>query len=267
MDRFVAALDPVMTAYAVAVVGMIAIAASEFIGVGRFTAIVLCAACDGGVVEKQVGYIYAVNWSLAFVLLLPAALRFGLAALQEIGHRFRAMALARMFADAGFRVMDGSEVIAYWHRTVGRLAVFMVVIAAVVTAYIANDFMTVVAGMEAKGPPVRISLDDTALENDWSIAALLQAAPGETLPNATATFWFALIVYVLLAVSGSIYGFIFFSFAFGLTSIVNRLSRSDVRPLLLPDLGAEDLRGDSSGWAGCTAAPSSSPSCCTWSCT
>ncbi len=110
-------------------------------------------------------------------------------------------------------------------------------VGALLISYGVWEFSTVIASryMASEAFPAVISLSDSYLERDWSVAALLPATDGD-VPAFWPNFAFSLIAYLYLVGFGTVLVFSVFIFLMMLGVAIQKLSEKTQGVQLIPDL-------------------------------
>jgi hypothetical protein len=133
-------------------------------------------ALDPGV-TKEVGYLFALNWSLYSIVILPLMAIFAIRVWTAMPETINALTEAGMIRDGDFKRVEAEVVLAKWrqvHRGCGFLfgAVFVCIF-----IFVMADWWTVVAQPILQPETLRgVTLDDPIREFDWSIACLYEGS-------------------------------------------------------------------------------------------
>lgn len=225
-------------------------------------------ACDdaaiaaGECVAKQVGYAYALNWWPALSVLLPVALFFAFASVQNMQATFRKLRERKMFSDYEWRAEGSEQVDRHLKRVVRQIwmvfAVAATIIGVLVGAVIVLDWLCVVhlplemmvPLASAPNTPLPdffadVCSNKAAYENDWSVAATFSAdgparlAPGFSAPGETWNYIFSAYVYFLLLVE-TIIVLSYFAFVFALSLAIYNMQMRRSGIIIVPDLKSRD---------------------------
>ena len=228
-------LPPPLVGIALSVVGATFVLVSAFLGIAEFQ--YLLDIGDTQPVSKEVGFLWAINWSVSLVIVYPAIAGVGLHALREMAALPERLTRRRMLVDAGFRAakqgFGDTEIRRALRRGMGVGLVLLVAFC----SYALWEFQTVIGAHFDTGQPFPsiIPMDHPFQERDWSVAALLPTIDG-ILPDRTANYVFALLVYVWLVGFGSTLVLtIFITFVLVAAAIYRLSSRTDGLRIV-PDL-------------------------------
>lgn len=208
---------------------------------GQLTGGEITAADGMEIVTKQVGYFLALNWSLTGVVLLPAALKCALGALNELYQLPRKLNDNRMLVNSDFSPVSVEFFEQKWKSTrtfffcLGFFVCFFVMIMLLV------DYISVVLTWNLLSPddvPVRINengvpvtLNHDTYEFDWSISSIFHGAN----VDAWAAIVLSAMAYLLIAVIGATFLFFFFFYVIGVGVFMSTtLRRNNI--LLIPNV-------------------------------
>ncbi len=196
---------------------------------------------------KQVGYLYAPNWALASIVLLPLALLNLLNARDGIEPLINTLIEQRMLIRIDNSPIDAPALMEMWRRESIRwsfICFLLFIFTAIFTLY--GDFYSVVWQWNLHPEvqlkeftvenPLRIS--HSKYEFDWSVGSTLSGIDVGKWTNAI----FALIAYLLVPIFGA--GFLLSGFVWFL-SFCTFFSRSSLRRkglVLVPDTASSDCR-------------------------
>ncbi|WP_375257971.1 hypothetical protein [Citreimonas sp.] len=193
---------------------------------------------------KQVGYIWAPNWALASIFILPLAIYNLLAARASAESILPLLLERKMIVRRDGAATDGKALQEAWRRTAASWSVFtLICLLGVAVFIILADFLPVV-GNWLSSEPFRatelpgITIADPDYEFDWSIAALY---PSEDV-SWQLNYAFSLSVYVLVPIIGA--GLIFGLFIW-FASISTFFSVGQLRAegyVVVPDIDSDDER-------------------------
>ena len=197
--------------------------------------------------KKQVGYLWAPNWALASVILLPLALRNLLLARQAIEPLIETLVTRNMLISTTGAPVDKDKLKLIWKKTSRKwslVSVLLFFFAAMFTIF--GDFYVVVwqwifnpeAMLDEFGPDNPLMLSHPTFEFDWSVAAAFTDAPVSPWANAL----FALTAYLLVPVIGA--GFLLSGFVW-MICFCMFFSRPQLRKhelILVPDTESTDSR-------------------------
>lgn len=216
----------------------------------------------GKCVVKQVGYAYAINWWPALSVLLPVALFFAFASVQNMQATFRKLRERRMFSDSQWRAEGSPDVDRELKRVVRQIWTVFAGAAFVISVFvglaIVFDWLCVVHLPLAEMVPLasvpnhplegffaEVCSKKSAFENDWSIAATFTAdgparlAPGYSAPGQTWSYIFSAYVYFLLLVE-TIIVLSYFAFVFALSLAIYNMQMRRSGVIIVPDLKSRD---------------------------
>jgi len=239
---------PEVVALACALFGLAAVVASFFLDIAlvevTWSGNPLRLTAEAGDSPKQVGFIWALNWSLVSVLLMPLAVYFALDSYQAVPDVLGELARRRMIVTKDWQPVSSEALEARWHRICGGMAIFIVIVVALGVGLTWWDFVTVVKqNYDNPSALLWLSLTDKADEVDWSVAAPLCKALGQGCGvSYWANYWFSMVVYVAIVGLGGIFIMGFFVFVVGITRLVQpgSLKRDGLR--LVPALDTDDRR-------------------------
>lgn len=232
--------------------------------------------CDAAAIDagqcliKQVGYLYAINWWAALMVLLPFAMFFAFASIQSTDAVFDRMLTDKMFAtpDWSARVADIAPTLRKLWRMVFFIAVPLVL---AIFAIAARDWYCVVYWPLKLGVPfgdvlgdgVREALVPRALldqlqgagcympkghENDWSVSAtfgdipgLAPLAAGTSKPSVEFAMIFSAYNYILMAIWTGLL-FAYFGYVLALTTVVYNINNGRYGYQLVLNLNSGDER-------------------------
>ena len=204
------------------------------------------------IVSKEVGFMFAPNWMLTGIVLLPYAVMQALKARSEIEGVFRTLIERRMLVTSAFGRPDVDMVLDAWRRRSRRMMPFLLLVLVVVFGMVIYDYLTVVlqwttasgdalAALIRDVPPPQkvVTLHHADYEFYWSVAAIFR----NSTIGATWNALFAAAAYLLIAGFGSafLFGIFIYFIAFG--GFFNRraMERNGLR--LIPDPKSDDEKG------------------------
>lgn len=144
---------------------------------------------------KEVGYLFAPNWSLFGVVVVPTLVWFGLVSLGATKTAIETATGAGMVRDGSFRALGADEVVAAWEKHQRENVAVFAVMFVLVMGFMLTDWWTVVGHPLLDPYGVKARLDDVSMEYDWSVSSLF--APPEAAKWPLLAFGF--LAYVLLA--------------------------------------------------------------------
>ena len=234
-------LPPPLTWLALILLGMFVNGASLLIGVGNFDYPLPIA---GGMLRKEVGFLSALNWSLASVLVVPAVIAFGLYTYRQLPQIFEQLAKRHMVVDESLNAVGAAALQNQWRRYGHTIAILSAAAFVGAVGYSLWEYYYVVGQHYLRGGfPPDVTLADAYQERDWSVAALLGTPEAERI-SKTANALFALIVYVLYA--GLTSGFVFSIYVYlvGIVVFVYTLAYREQGLRLIPDLSGGETAYD-----------------------
>jgi hypothetical protein len=170
---------PPLVALALVMVGMIVCGASLLIGVGNFE---YTLTLDGVSLEKEVGFLSALNWSLGAVLIVPALVAFGLYTVREWPRVLEQLAKRHMVVDATFNAADAAPIKQQWRRFARAIAIGSACAFSLAIAYSLWEYYYIVGQHFLRGAfPPGIALADAYQERDWSVAALIGSGDAQAI--------------------------------------------------------------------------------------
>ncbi len=192
---------------------------------------------NGAVIEKEVGFVWAINWSLSLIIVYPAIAGIGLQALREMAALPERLIKRRMIVDGDFRTARIGYAKTEFRKALRVGTGAAIILLPIFVIYSVWEFQTIVGTHFDSGVPFPelIPLDHPMQERDWSVAALLPTAASSP-PLRSANYGFALVAYVWLVGFGSALVLsIFISFLAG-AGAVYRLSARNEGLRIVPDL-------------------------------
>lgn len=231
-----ALLTPPVVAAPLAFVGFGILVVSALIGIASFR---YPLATDAGIVAKQVGFAWAINWSVSFILLVPGIAFFGLMSYRGLRTGLDELARRGMILRPDGRTADADDLFDALRGILICVSVFVAAMIAMAVRYSYWEYSEVVGQHFANGFYPDIRLLDPMQERDWSVAALLPAADGQ---NTVSRVWndrFSLVVYLLLPGLWTGLAFGYYVFLVGFIWYLYKLSD---RFVFLPDLSDKDKR-------------------------
>lgn len=196
---------------------------------------------------KQVGFIWAPNWALTGIILLPGAVYYALLARGEVEATIRRLIERQMLVTRDFKKANVDEILKMWKResrgwTIHITGAFLLAVGLVFFL----DFIPVVgwwllaepSQIEAlvNNPKNPVNIQNDTYEFDWSIAATFENTDVYWLPNLV----FAAAAYLVIGILGS--GFLLASFIW-FASVISFFSKSRLREhglYLIPDIKSKD---------------------------
>ena len=229
-------MNPIVAAF-ISLGGFVAIIISVIIGVGSFE---YALQVDGKSINKQVGFVWAINWSISLVILMPLLVCFGLMSYRTFRRSLDSLVSKNMVSNQDGSRVTSDNLFDAWKGILVTIAIIVLLMIGVALAYAYWEYWEVVGRHFQNGFYPSISLRDPRQEMDWSVAALLPIADSEVNPvNKGANNIFSLIIYLLLPGLGTGITFGFFLFLIGFIWFLFRISDKFV---FLPDLSDSDPR-------------------------
>jgi hypothetical protein len=156
--------------------------------------------------KKEVGYLWAPNWSIHGVLVLPLIVLFGLLTFRKIEPTLERMAARGMVRTVDtLKPVPAAELVAAWRRGDVAWTIVLGIIAVLATGFIAYDGWFVVT--DPVSHPEKLSgigLGDPAYEYDWSISCLY----AKSRTDCGALTAFAVTGYTLIAAVSTVFAFL-----------------------------------------------------------
>lgn len=147
------------------------------------------------VATKEVGFLFAFNWSLFSIVIAPAMVWFGLGLHRSVAITLENLAERGMLRDGDFGRLDAATVASLWrqHLTGNRL-LFLFAFALVI-GFNLYDWWSVVGDPILHPQAVHAALNDPEMEYDWTVACLFADGHVPAMP----LFAFGLAAYVFLS--------------------------------------------------------------------
>ena len=227
-----------LTLFCLLFVGVLLIIVSFLIGVGD---VELQTNPDS---SKQVGYVFALNWSFSFVLGFPMLMFFMIEAVTGQQHTLNRLVDRRMIVDQAWQPVGidalTEEYTRFWRRTTiigGATAAFSLTYCLVEWYMISGRFLLLNA------EPISPSDSHYFYELDWSLAAVLPNSDANIDISPKLNAAFALVNYLLLGLYFSII-LTFYGMVILYAEMFNRFSRGQGAGNLriIPDVDEEDPR-------------------------
>ena len=150
---------------------------------------------NGSVAGKQVGYVWALNWSLFSTFIAPAIAWFGIGALEALDRTLKTLCERGMLRDKEFKRLDFEVLQQKWESHLRKSRVMFVFVFLMVFYVIMSDWWNVVAGPILNSGGVSQTVADPVMEFDWSVASLY---PGSHV-NSLGLLIFGFVAYVIFA--------------------------------------------------------------------
>ena len=198
-------------------------------------------------ITKEVGYVFAPNWGLTGLILLPLAIMYILRAKAAIEPMIRDLIKNRMLVSRDLEPVEPEHIIERWRKESGRWTLIGTVVLVLIAVFVlVGDFIPVVARWLIWDAEVvkdfvigkNLTLLDDTYEFDWSIAATFK----DPVVGTTANLIFSFIAYLFIAIFGS--AFLFAAFIYFI-SVSAFFSSSGLRKhglYLIPNLSSGDKR-------------------------
>lgn len=207
-------------------------------------------------VTKQVGFLWAPNWGLTSVFLIPICIYLLCAARGTIEDTIRTLITRKMLRRTDGAPVNEAEVLEAWdQRSATWVVPAIVLVTIAVLSVIFLDFKPVVMdwllneaiatdALGCETPPFKsdgsrcITLQHSTFEFDWSIAKILD----ESSVGLYANMAFSLVAYLYVAVFGAgiVIGALIWFIAFASFMEPKNLARHDLE--LVPDIHSTDPR-------------------------
>ncbi|MCA1850365.1 MAG: hypothetical protein LC672_04815, partial [Acidobacteria bacterium] len=180
---------------------------------------------------KEVGYIYAINWSLNYTIVLPFMLYFLFASFQKVDGLITRLAKNKMVVDEDWRVQSKEALRDGWDGMAMRTAKLRLLLTALALIFCLGEWYL--------NSALPLYTGQTAgLEQDWAVAFAAQDAPAvNKLGNAVFTFFCFLLQWVA---ASAVLDFCVFMCMFSL--LIYRHSQENSAVKIVPDLDSEDAR-------------------------
>ncbi len=220
-------------------------------------------------IVKQVGYVYAINWWPALMLLFPFTVFFSLVSIQSARSVFERLAASRMLVrpDWSSPVEDVGPILDRLWRNFLFLGVplFLIVAAVMVrdwwcVVHLPLELEVALGGVQHSITRMELvpqlileqfrssGCSLTGQENDWSIAAsfgnvagLAALAPDTVKPSLAFNYVFSAYNYALLSLLSGLL-FAYFGFVLALTITIYELNQGRFGVQLVLDLNSSDPR-------------------------
>ena len=225
---------PTLVGLCLSAIGLAFLLIAAFIGIAEYRYLL---DHDGLTVEKEVGFLWAFNWSVSLILVYPAIAGIGLQALREMVRISDKLVKRRMIVDAAFRTERTGHIDSEIRSALRRGIGITLALAPVLFLYAAWEFHTVIGQHFVSGAsfPDRIPLTHGLHERDWSVAALLPAATAPE-PSRWTVYAFSLCAYLWLVGFGTTLVLTIFISFVAFAAAIYRLSTGSNALRIIPDL-------------------------------
>lgn len=186
--------------------------------------------------EKQVGYVFSLNWGFTGVILIPLMILFVLNARGSIEKTLSQLATRHMLRKQDGEVVTTEEICASWKQRSRVWIMISFFVFLFVVFFSMWDFMQVVHTplykLEQAFIPANqyvdniqdgvmsISINHKVNEFDWSVAALFD----NTVLSHDSNFWFSLFAYIWIAAIGGGIGFASIAYLIGFGTFIRAKS-------------------------------------------
>lgn len=147
------------------------------------------------VASKEVGFLWAVNWSLFCTVIAPIIVGFGLNTLRTFETTLESICAAGMLRDDAFRRVSYNSLAEIWHAHAQKNRLLFIFVLIAVIGFIMWDWWSVVGHPLINPDSVRNPLTDPQMEYDWSVSALFEGSS----VNTSALLVFSFAAYFLFA--------------------------------------------------------------------
>ncbi|MEN5147397.1 hypothetical protein [Brevundimonas diminuta] len=145
---------------------------------------------------KEVGYLFALNWSLYSVAVLPFMAVFAVRVWVAMPETIQALSAAGMIRDAAFARVPGEAVLERWRKVHRGCFLLFFIIFICVMLFVMTDWWGVVAEpILYPATLTGVTLADPVREFDWSVASLYEGSTVSKYPLLA----FSFVGYVLVA--------------------------------------------------------------------
>lgn len=218
--------------------GAIMLVISVVAGVGEYELIL-----PSGI-KKQVGYLWALNWSFMFLLGFPIMLFFMLETADSLRRTLDRLVENRMIVDpawqpAELQVLD-AERARFWHNSATAGLILLVAL----TAYCLSEWYAVSGRyLIANELPIEPGQKHFFDELDWSVAAVLKGPEHSEVVFRIVNAVFSFVNYLLLGVYLSVV-FTYYAMLIMYADMFRRLSQANVsgKCRIIPDVNDSDPR-------------------------
>ncbi|MDR3526100.1 MAG: hypothetical protein P4L57_02400 [Rhizomicrobium sp.] len=147
------------------------------------------------VTAKQVGYFWALNWSLFSTCIAPAIVWFGIGALQALNSTLANLCERGMLRTKTFNKIEYGTLQGKWQRHMEQNRAMFLFIFFMVFYVVMSDWWSVVSHPLLYPASVTQTASDPVMEFDWSVASLF--LDGHV--NSVLLFIFGFVAYVVFA--------------------------------------------------------------------
>lgn len=232
-------VPPPFAALAMFVLGLAFVGASLVIGNGEFSYVLRV---GDETVVKQVGFLYAVNWSITFLILFPVLFAVALYGYKDASGILKNLTKHHMLVDERGEPVDQKDLARRWARSWRAVCLASAILFALTIGYAVWEFQTV-AGQHLLGGasyPETIRLSDAYQERDWSVAALLPTV-GENAVPRVANFVFGLVCYLVMVGIGAGFIFSFYAYLLAMVAMIYEFAHHSKGIRLIPDLAVDPV--------------------------
>jgi len=206
-----------------------------------------------GIGSKQVGYVMALNWSLAGIVLFPMAWALISHVFGSLADIRREAVRAQMVVTTAFEpIREDDEALDRLFRDVRRVTWTLVgVVTGLVALVSLTDFYngvarvyldgTIASSINRIGSGAPVPLAHDFILRDWSIATFLTRADGVSV-DGTANFVFSAIAYLTYPMLGAGILFSYFLVLTGFGMLLMPGAAGKYGLMLVPDVGSSDAR-------------------------
>jgi hypothetical protein len=203
--------------------------------------------------SKQVGFVPALNWSLASLILFPMAWALISHAFSRLTDIRREVVRSQMVVTTAFEpIREDDEALDRLFRDVRRVT--WMLIAAVTTLVMVVSLVDFYNGVvkvyldsslsgsiNKIGPGASVRLDHDFILRDWSIAAFLARSDGVNVDSA-ANLWFSTAAYLVYPMLGAGILFSYFLVLTGFGMLLMPGAAGKYGLMLVPDMASSDAR-------------------------
>lgn len=225
-------VSPQFVFFGAILLGFLLVVASFLVGVAFYPAELT--ADDGSPFRKEIGFVWAINWSVTYVAAFPAIIFLILVTFQNVETVLHQLVRHNMVVGQQWRPVSEETIFRDWRNVVNNSAKWALLLSLISFAQCMTEWYFMTGGplMDGAFPP---GFD----EMDWSVAALLTAPGREVSPTANALF--SLAAYLAQGMSLAII-LSFYAFLFALSNMIYRYARQSKVVRLIPDVNSNDTR-------------------------